>query len=214
MRTASRKEERGEGGSTATRILDVSEELFAERGFAAVSVREIAARVGLNQASIYNHFASKQALYQAVLERGLAPIRKLLEQGGPPGEGDALLEALVAQLWRTPNLPKLVQREILDDGEVLERLSEQWLGPIYRQGRRTMESFHEVAGSWSDAEVPLVVIGMYHLLFGHFISAALTRRVTGVDPFSADTRRLHLDFLKRATHRLMGLVDDKPSAAR
>ncbi len=49
--------------------------------FRGVSVREIAGRVGLNQASIYNHFPSKQALYEAVLERGFAPIRDLLAEG-------------------------------------------------------------------------------------------------------------------------------------
>ena len=55
---------------TRDRILDTAEALFAERGFAGTAVRDIAAAVGLTAASLYNHFAGKEALYAAVLERG------------------------------------------------------------------------------------------------------------------------------------------------
>ena len=195
-----------EPAPTATRILDVSEELFAERGFAAVSVREIAGRVGLNQASIYNHFASKQALYEAVLERGLTPIREILATGAEglltPELGDDLITRLVDQLWRTPHLPKLLQREMLDDGEYFERIAEHWLRPIYEQGRLAMAA-SSTAAIWTEEEIPLVVLGMYHLLFGPFTAAALLERVIGVEPFSAAMRTAHVEFLKSASRRLM-----------
>jgi AcrR family transcriptional regulator len=42
--------------NTADRILDAAEALFAERGLAGTAVRDIAARTGLNPASLYNHF--------------------------------------------------------------------------------------------------------------------------------------------------------------
>lgn len=197
-----------EGASTATRILDAAEELFAERGFAAVSVREIAGRVGLNQASIYNHFASKQALYEAVLERGLRPLREILAQAAQapltPERGDRLVEQLVDQLWRTPHLPKLVQREMLDDGEYFERLCENWLKPIYDQGRRAMAAMARTTdqADWPDDQLPLAVVGMYHLLFGNFTAAALLERVIGVDPMAPEMRRIHVEFLKSATRRM------------
>src|SRR5574337_2169161 len=70
---------RSEGSSTRDLILDAAERRFAERGFAGVSVREIAADAGLkNQASLYNHFRNKRALYEAVLARGLEPIVTLV----------------------------------------------------------------------------------------------------------------------------------------
>lgn len=195
-----------EGGSTATRILDAAEALFAQRGFAGVSVREIAGQVGLNQASIYNHFPSKQALYEAVLERGFQPIRDLLAEGE---EGrhtrdfqDRLLERLVDHLWRTPHLPKLIQREILDGGEYLERLVDHWLKPIYDQGLQTMQATPDLL-DWPEADRPLLVLGMYHLLFGYFTSTALFERLVGVDPLSPAMRRTHLDFLRRASERLL-----------
>lgn len=195
-----------DGGGTATRILDAAEGLFADAGFAGVSVREIAGAVGLNQASIYNHFSSKRALYEAVLDRGFTPLRDTLAAAAlsldEPGAGDRLLEELSEQLWRSPNLPRLIQREILDDGEYLERLSEQWLRPIYEEGRAAMEK-SAWASSWDSDSDSLIILLMYHLIFGYFFSAPLTRRVLGVEPSSEAMRHRQIEFLKLAAQRLM-----------
>lgn len=191
---------------TRGRILDAAEDLFAAQGFSGVSVREIAGAVGLNQASIYNHFPSKQALYEAVLDRGLTPLREILANAAAtldsPEAGDQLLEALSEHLWRSPNLPKLIQREILDNGEYLERLSEQWLRPIYEQGLKAMEKSPWAAG-WSAEDDALVVLLMYHLIFGYFFSAPLTRGVLGTEPMSSEMHARQLKFLKTAARRLM-----------
>lgn len=204
MSSEAAKSPDAEGGKTATRILDAAEALFAERGFAGVSVREIAGRVGLNQASIYNHFPSKQALYEAVLERGFQPIRDLLAGGGTHSleAGDRVLEQLVDHLWRTPHLPKLVQREILDGGDYLERLADHWLKPIYEQGRHAMEAMPGAA-EWPREQLPLLIIGMYQLVFGYFTSAVLLERLAGIEPLSPRMHEIHLEFLKRVSRRLL-----------
>jgi AcrR family transcriptional regulator len=49
------------------RILAVAREAFATRGFADVSMQEIADAAGLTKAAIYYHFADKEALFQEVL---------------------------------------------------------------------------------------------------------------------------------------------------
>ena len=66
------------GERTAERILDAAEELFAERGYNGTTLRDVATRVGVRPPSLYNHFASKDALYAAVLERGIGPLIELL----------------------------------------------------------------------------------------------------------------------------------------
>lgn len=57
-----------EAGNTRDRILLTAAKMFAERGFAAVSVREIANGVNIKPASIYNHFESKEALFETIIE--------------------------------------------------------------------------------------------------------------------------------------------------
>ena len=54
--------------ATKQRILDKALELFSERGYDSVSVGEIADAVGIKAPSLYNHFASKQAIFDALVE--------------------------------------------------------------------------------------------------------------------------------------------------
>ena len=52
---------------TRKKILDQALELFAARGYDAVSVGEIAKAVGIKAPSLYNHFPSKQAIFDALV---------------------------------------------------------------------------------------------------------------------------------------------------
>lgn len=53
------------------RILDEAAALFLLRGYAATSLRDIAAAAGMKAGSLYYHFTSKEALLQAILLRGV-----------------------------------------------------------------------------------------------------------------------------------------------
>jgi len=57
-----------QGNTTRQRILEGAAKLFAEKGFTETSVRELANEVGLNSASLYNHFSSKNAILEFMLE--------------------------------------------------------------------------------------------------------------------------------------------------
>jgi len=54
---------------TRQRILDAAEELFAEKGIAATSLRALTKAARVNLAAVHYHFGSKEALLDAVLER-------------------------------------------------------------------------------------------------------------------------------------------------
>lgn len=54
--------------SMRERILDAAAELFARKGFYAVSVREITRTVGIKESSLYNHFRSKEQLLEDILD--------------------------------------------------------------------------------------------------------------------------------------------------
>ena len=61
---------------TKQRILEKSLELFSTKGYDAVSVGEIAKAVGIKAPSLYNHFPSKQAIFDAILETTSAHYQK------------------------------------------------------------------------------------------------------------------------------------------
>ena len=65
---------------TENAILDAAEAVFARRGLSGTRVREIAEAAGVNGATLYNYYPSKSALYEAVLERGVAPLVEMVER--------------------------------------------------------------------------------------------------------------------------------------
>ncbi|SHM99942.1 TetR/AcrR family transcriptional regulator [Roseibium suaedae] len=67
------------GGQTAARVRKAALRLFARQGYAAVSMRQIAAEVGVQPGALYNHFATKQDILKALM---LEHMRDLLEAWG------------------------------------------------------------------------------------------------------------------------------------
>lgn len=90
---------------TVERILDAAEALFAEKGFAETSLRQITGKAAVNLAAVNYHFGSKKSLIQAVFARFLDPfcasldaeLERLKENGTPPDSLESLLELLIGQ---------------------------------------------------------------------------------------------------------------------
>src|SRR5437667_1368786 len=58
-------------------LIEVGRSLFAERGYEAASVEEIAARAKVSKPVVYEHFGGKEGLYAVVVDR---EVRALLER--------------------------------------------------------------------------------------------------------------------------------------
>lgn len=69
---------------TRARILAVALELFAERGFAATSTREVSERLGFTKAALYYHFRTKEDLLDALVRPVLDEMETLV--GSAPAE--------------------------------------------------------------------------------------------------------------------------------
>ncbi|MEZ4562895.1 MAG: helix-turn-helix domain-containing protein [Thermomicrobiales bacterium] len=79
------------------RILQVARAAFVERGYAAVSMQELADAAGLTKAAIYYHFRDKQELFEAVVIAEMERIHQGLAEQialGPPLRSQ--LERIVA----------------------------------------------------------------------------------------------------------------------
>lgn len=85
------------GDSTVTKqvILAAARELFAERGVDGVSVREIAAKAGVNHALVHRYFGAKDEMVGAIL---LAEGERMSAMGRPEADDRTALEALRAVL--------------------------------------------------------------------------------------------------------------------
>jgi AcrR family transcriptional regulator len=71
-------------------ILRLAADLFAERGFKATTVRDIAEAAGVLSGSLYHHFDSKESIIEELLreyvDELLADYRRIIAQGGPRRE--------------------------------------------------------------------------------------------------------------------------------
>jgi AcrR family transcriptional regulator len=74
-------------GDSRRRILDATEALLVEAGYAGFSMRRLSARCGYTAPTIYHHFGDKQSLLDAVLDerfgRVLARVRRVQRRGDP-----------------------------------------------------------------------------------------------------------------------------------
>lgn len=171
------------GERTAERILDTAEALFAERGYAGTTLRDVASAAGLRIPSLYNHFASKDALYAAVLERGIAPVIEAL--AAPDAGGADAVQRILGQLNRRPNLPRLVQQEVLRGGERLSPVLAEWFEPALTQAEETLRA-QPGARRWSDEQIPLLVLALYQVVVGYFAIAPLVKALNGEDLLASE----------------------------
>ena len=75
---------RRRGNSRLPQLLDEAARAFAERGFAAASVREIVGPIGMLPGSLYCHFATKEALLVAVYKEGVERISAAVDAAVAP----------------------------------------------------------------------------------------------------------------------------------
>lgn len=83
--------------TTPDHITDVAIELFTARGFAEVSVDDVAQAAGISRRTLFRYYASKNAILWGEFDSHLAHLRELLDTVGPGVPlGEALRAALLA----------------------------------------------------------------------------------------------------------------------
>lgn len=109
------------------KILAAAEELFAVRGFAGTSVRDIARSAGVNGAMIHYYFGNKEGLYRAIIESAASTVRTLLITA--TSNAQTLEETLsrfvsgyAKYIFSHPNLARVLHRELLAGGAYLKQM--------------------------------------------------------------------------------------------
>ena len=80
---------------TKPKISKIALNLFAERGYAAVSMRQIAAKVGLQVGALYNYFPDKQTILSELLINHMENLLQAWQTQKLPNKSDKLLEFFV-----------------------------------------------------------------------------------------------------------------------
>jgi TetR/AcrR family transcriptional regulator len=103
---------RSRGLRTRAEIVAAAERHFAERGFEATRLDDIADDVGIRRAAIFYHFGDKQDLYREVLEEVFGDLGRGLPAGGSAVERiEAALTSWIDFVAERPNVARLILRE-------------------------------------------------------------------------------------------------------
>jgi AcrR family transcriptional regulator len=113
--TATESRKAAQGAATRASLLVAARKLFGTRGFAATSMDDLAAEVGMTKGALYHHFAGKEAAFRAVYEQ---VKREVIEQVAPTFVDNEPWEALVAGCMAIldAHLDPMVRRIVLLDG--------------------------------------------------------------------------------------------------
>jgi AcrR family transcriptional regulator len=90
--TKTRSKVRMTGQERREQLLDVGRSLFADKGFEAVSVEEIAAKAGVSKPVVYEHFGGKEGLYAVLVDREMNDLLHSISDALTAGSARALLE--------------------------------------------------------------------------------------------------------------------------
>ncbi len=184
--------------STAERILDAAEDLFAAKGYSATSLGDVADRVGIRSPSLYNHFKNKEALYEAVLERLLAvfsaPLAEL--EGGPVTNERVFhwLETIVRQHHANPNLARLLQHAALSGGPHTNELIDRLFRPMFRPDAKIEGG--DLTLFENSGLQPWAVMAFNNLVMSYVTMAPMYRDLLGQDPFSEAALENQLSLIK------------------
>jgi AcrR family transcriptional regulator len=200
--TAPPKQTKGE--LTAQRILDAAESVFAQKGYDASSLREIAGRVGIREPGLYNHFAGKGEIYAAVLERGLSPMMQAMQQHLDQSDGlqayARLPEVMTDLLLEHPAMAALFQQALQGHASsVGNQLVGEWLDRLFSRGIEIMEAmgYERV----DRVDLALQTIAMFNLCTGYFLSQRVFESIAGGDidaPENIERQKKLLRKLQRA----------------
>lgn len=176
----SQRRKRRPPGERPRDILGAAERLFAERGYARTSMREIAAAVGLTDAALYRHFPSKRAILESLYEaRGFfRAIEELEHLPGTRGiEAQFAANAIAsADVWaRNADFLRVTFMEALAGDEraldVHVELMERW-----RRGVERLFLIYAERSEVAAGDAPSLADALVTLEFGAFMDRLLVLR--------------------------------------
>ncbi len=80
-------------------LIDVSRRMFAERGFDATSIEEIAAAAKISKPVVYEHFGDKESLYAIVVDREITLLMSMMTESLTSQRPRLLLEQAATALF-------------------------------------------------------------------------------------------------------------------
>ncbi len=140
---------------TKDQIMDVAIELFSQKGYDAVPIREIARTVGINEASIYNHYKNKEDILDSIIQSLISefnsstdgvPVKTLFEKYGPEAymniAGKAVMERMKEP--RIGKVCRLICIELYHNEKIQAFFTKTFTEPSYQLWEQTFRQMMDL----------------------------------------------------------------------
>jgi AcrR family transcriptional regulator len=142
---------RADARRNAHRILDATAELIATAP--GVSLEQVAARAGVSRATLYHHFAGRDALMDALTERSIAEVKAALEAARPDeGTATQAMERVLLAAWQVIGRYRglVIVNQRLDRADLRARLEPALalIRSLIRRGQQSAQFDPELPADW------------------------------------------------------------------
>ncbi|MBW2271670.1 MAG: TetR/AcrR family transcriptional regulator [Deltaproteobacteria bacterium] len=198
-------------------LLEEAERLFAENGFEATRLEDVATAVGIRRASIVYHFKDKRELYDAVLADVFsayhAELASIFDTPGPLRERiEDAVRAWVDFVFRRPSLARILLREIANAGPAGSPAVRTHIQPFWKLIQRFIEENKAHEGSTA---IPIDAVYIAGAIAGCTVFFVTTipsvAPELGFAPEDQESLERHRDEVLRLTRLLLGVEEHSES---
>ena len=176
---------------TKERILDTAEILFAQKGYQAVSVREITSAAECNLAAVNYHFGNKENLYLEVFRSRWVPRAQCLQEGFRKylASQESLSESAVVRALAKAFVDgplsdderlrhsQLMTREMTQPTKAFEHVAEQVIQPFFREVLERLSSVS--SDKVGEEEMLLNIFSIFAMVLHFNFARVAVSRLTG-----------------------------------
>ena len=192
--------------TTKETILLAAERVFAEKGFKGTTIREVAKQAGIVNSLIFYYFRNKAELYEAVFQHAFDELEDLIQQNlnlelDRLGTVKALMFSVTDFAAKHLNLMRILNREIIDKGSIVQKITERYFKPLYDFASEFLAEGKKEA-LFRDVNPLQFLVSLMGMTVFYFVSDPLLEAVGVRDPYGSkaiQTRKLEVWNLVRSS---------------
>ena len=164
---------------TKAAIRDAAIDLFSEKGYNAVSVRDIADKLPIHKSTIYSHYKSKEEILDSIIQSLIGeitdntnpiPLEDLIDKMAPETLLNHIIRPMVEQI-RNPRIHKILRLmwiELYQNDKFLDFLKNQYIAPTIKMFEQIFQLMMD-KGYIKHYDVKILAIEfVYHALYLFF----------------------------------------------
>lgn len=163
-------------------ILDTATAVFAENGFAAADVQEIANKTGVGKGTVYRYFPSKEELFLAAVDHGMRNLKLAVDAAATSAKQplDRIAEGVLAYLTFFDDRPEIVELLVQERANFRDRQRPTYF--VHREANMGswQELYGELIRSGTFRDIPVDRIGdvisdlLYGMMFTNYFAGRKT----------------------------------------